>query len=29
MSENKLKLDNVEANKKEFHASKGPISLDL
>ena len=29
VSENKLKLDNVEVNKKEFHASKEPISLDL
>ena len=29
MSGKALKLDDVEINKKEFHASKQPISLDL
>ena len=29
MTKNTLKFDNVEANKKEFHASKQPIALNL
>ena len=29
MSEKTLKFDNTRVNKKEFHKSKQPISLDL
>ena len=29
MSEKVLKFDNIRVNKKEFHKSKEPISLDL
>ena len=29
MSENTLKFDNIVVNKKEFHKSKQPISLNL
>ena len=29
MSEKRLKFDNVRVNKKEFHTSKQPITLDL
>ena len=29
MSEKTLKFGNVEVNKKEFHASKKPIALNL
>ena len=29
MSEKTLKFDNTEVNKKEFHASKQPIDLNL
>ena len=29
LSEKTLKFDNVEVNKKELHASKQPIALDL
>ena len=29
MSKETLKFDNVEVNKKEFHASKQPIALNL
>ena len=29
MSEKTLKFDNIEVNKKEFHKSRQPISLDM
>ena len=29
MSEKTLKFDNIRVNKKEFHASKQPIDLNL
>ena len=29
MSKKKLKFNNVEVNKKEFHASKQPVALNL
>ena len=29
MSKKALKFDNVEVNKKEFHASKQPVALDI
>ena len=29
MSKNTLKFDNIEINKKEFHASKQPFALNL
>ena len=29
MSEKTLKFGDVEVNKKEFHASKQPVALDL